>query len=132
MFKVLFVALIAAPLCQAGIAGIDINSSINGSIQNAIQSFDLPAPKFQIQKSRIETISAQSVATSISSGQSASSSNSSAIAEGSSNSDKLFSSHNAASEAKSLAQEGSVSKSDSLAKTTNKSNVEISVVPNID
>lgn len=114
MFKALFIALVAAPLCQAGIAGLDIN----GSIQDALQSFD--APRFIIPKQGIESVSAQSVATSIASGGSLSESKSKAIAQGSNRSDKLFSAHNAVSEAKSLAQEGSVSKSNSLAKSSNK------------
>ena len=49
MFKALCIALVAAPLCQAGIAGLDIN----GSIQDALQSFDLPAQRFIIPKQGI-------------------------------------------------------------------------------
>lgn len=116
MFKALFIALVAAPLCQAGIAGLDIN----GSIEDALLSFDLPAQRFIIPKQGIESVSAQSVATSIASGGSLSESKSKAIAQGTNKSDKLFSAHNAVSEAKSLAQEGSVSKSNSLAKSSNK------------
>lgn len=113
LFKTLFVAFIVAPFCQGNI--ID-----QSSFDEAMQSFDLPAPRFQIAKQGIESNAARSDATSIATGHSVAKSKSKAIAEGSNNSDKLYSAHNADSTAKSMAQDESKAQSDSYAHSLNK------------